>query len=591
MGLALSGLASGFDWKSIVDQLIEVSRAPQNRMRTEKSQLSAKNTALNDIKGLVSSFKSSLTSLNSAEGFQKKSAAFASSTTTWSATTDTDAPSGTYEFNFVTKATASKLTGAAGIATQLTSGTTLSTLPVGRTITGGTFTVDGVLIHNGNPGEVPTPFTSADSLDRVLERILTHTGGSITASYNPDPNEDKIYLVKDPSGGSISLGASNDTSNFLLAMRLSTGPNPVSSSSSLSSISLNDPIASSNLSTTGTSIIINGVSITSSDGDDFNPATDSLQDVINQINASTAAVTASFDSTNGNFILTNKNTGNVGLSVSGSLAVAMGLTTGTTTTAGSDAQFKINDGGIITSRSNTIDESVHGITGLTVNAKFDAVNLANNTQTITVSGDAASTKAAINTFIEKYNAVQNAIDKYTKVTVDGTKVTSSVLSGSRELASISRELRRMLYTTGKDQNGAELTGTVKRLSDLGVNFAGIENTISITNSALLDTRLASNTDDLVDYFTTDTEGLVDRLDAMMDRLVNDSSTTPGTFKVQLDSITSQNKSLDKQIAEFERRLDSQRSLLESSFIAMERAQSSFQQQSSYLAKTFSGNSK
>jgi flagellar hook-associated protein 2 len=585
MGLALSGLASGFDWKSIVDQLIEVSRAPQNRMRTEKSQLSAKNTALNDIKGLVSSFKSSLTSLNSAEGFQKKSAAFASSTTTWSATADTDAPSGTYEFNFVTKATASKLTGAAGIATQLTSGTTLSNLPVGRTITGGTFTVDGVLIHNGNPGEVPTPFTSADSLDRVLERIQTHTGGSITAFYNPDPNEDKIDLVKDPSGGSISLGASNDTSNFLLAMRLSTGPNPVSSSSSLSSIRLNDPIASSNLSTTGTSITINGVSITSSDGDDFNPATDSLQDVINQINASTAAVTASFDSTNGNFILTNKNTGNVGLSVSGSLAVAMGLTTGTTTTAGSDAQFKINDGGIITSRSNTIDESVHGITGLSVTANSIG------TETVTVSGDAASTKAALNTFIEKYNAVQNAIDKYTKVTVDGTKVTSSVLSGSRELASISRELRRMLYSTGKDQSGAELTGTVKRLSDLGVNFAGIENTISITNSALLDTRLASNTDDLVDYFTTDTEGLVDRLDAMMDRLVNDSSTTPGTFKVQADSISSQNKSLDKQIAEFERRLDSQRSLLESSFIAMERAQSSFQQQSSYLAKTFSGNSK
>ena len=69
MGLALSGLASGFDWKSIVDQLIEVSRAPQNRMRTEKSQLATKNSAISEIKGLVSSLKSSLTSLNSAEGF------------------------------------------------------------------------------------------------------------------------------------------------------------------------------------------------------------------------------------------------------------------------------------------------------------------------------------------------------------------------------------------------------------------------------------------------------------------------------------------------------------------------------------------
>ena len=574
MGLALSGLASGFDWKSIVDQLIEVSRAPQNRMRTEKSQFSSKSAALNDIKGLVSSFKSSLTTLNSAEGFQKKSATFASSTTTWSATADTDAPSGTYEFNFVSKATASKLTGAAGIATQLTSATTLANLPVGRTITAGTFTVDGAQIT----------IATSDTLDDVMAEITAQTGGSITASYNAAT--DQIDLVK--GAGSISLGASNDTSNFLQAMRLSSGTTPVASSTTLSSPRLSGSIDSANLSgwagsSVQDSISINGTPI------DYNSATDSLQSLINRINSSTAGVTATYDFSAGKFLLTNKTTGNVGITVTdgmgaGGLAAAMGLTTGTLT-SGADAVFTVNGGGNITSRSNTLDESAHGITGLSVTANSIG------TETVTVSGDAASTKAALNTFIEKYNAVQNAIDKYTKVTVDGTKVTSSVLSGSRELASISRELRRMLYATGKDQNGAELSGTVKRLSDLGVNFAGIENTISITNSALLDTRLASNTDDLVDYFTTDTEGLVDRLDAMMDRLVNDSSTTPGTFKVQLDSITSQNKSLDKQIAEFERRLDSQRSLLESSFIAMERAQSNFQQQSSYLARTFSGNSK
>ena len=499
---------------------------------------------------------------------------FSSSTTTWSATADTDAPSGTYEFDFVSKATASKLTGAAGIATQLTSATTLANLPVGRTITAGTFTVDGAQIT----------IATSDTLDDVMSEITAQTGGSITASYNAAT--DQIDLVK--GAGSISLGASNDTSNFLQAMRLSSGTTPVASSTTLSSPRLSGSIDSANLSgwagsSVQDSITINGTAI------DYNSATDSLQSLINRINSSTAGVTATYDFSAGKFLLTNKTTGNVGITVTdgmgaGGLAAAMGLTTGTLT-SGADAVFTVNGGGNITSRSNTLDESSHGITGLSVTANSIG------TETVTVSGDAASTKAALNTFIEKYNAVQNAIDKYTKVTVDGTKVTSSVLSGSRELASISRELRRMLYATGKDQNGAELSGTVKRLSDLGVNFAGIENTISITNSALLDTRLASNTDDLVDYFTTDTEGLVDRLDAMMDRLVNDSSTTPGTFKVQLDSITSQNKSLDKQIAEFERRLDSQRSLLESSFIAMERAQSNFQQQSSYLARTFSGNSK
>jgi flagellar hook-associated protein 2 len=221
-----------------------------------------------------------------------------------------------------------------------------------------------------------------------------------------------------------------------------------------------------------------------------------------------------------------------------------------------------------------------------VTTKYDSVTASNNTQTITVGSDTTAAKDAINDFISKYNAVQGAIEKYTKITVDGTKVSSAVLAGSRELASMSRELRKILYENGKDAAGNDLTGTVKRISDLGVGFSGIENTISITNSTTLDSRLSSNAEDVINYFATATNGFSARLGSMLDRLTSDSSTTPGVFKVQLDNITKQNKSLDKQIEDVERRLASQRALLESSFIAMERAQSGFQQQSAYLAKTF-----
>ena len=574
MGLALSGLASGFDWKSIVDQLIEVSRAPQNRMRSEKSQLATKTSALNDVQGLLSSLKSSLASLSSTEALQKKAATFSNSSTDWTASADADAPSGTYQFTFVSEATTAKLTGASGIASQLNPNTTLANLPVGRTITGGTFTVDGKQVT----------ISTSDTLNDVIAAISTATGGSITASYNAAT--DQIDLVKG-AGGSISLGASNDSSNFLQAMRLSSGASPLSSSTTLSSPKLTGSIDSANLSGwSGTgvsdSIIINGVSI------DYNSGTDSIQALLNRINSSSAGVTATFDFATGSFLLTNKNTGNVGISVqdgmgAGGLAAAMGLTTGTLT-AGSDAVFKVNGGGNLTSRSNTLDESVHGIAGLSVTAN------SLGTETVTVGSDTSKAKEAINTFVEKYNAVQNAIEKYTKVTVDGTKVTSSVLSGSRELATISRELRQILYVTGNDKNGDPLSGTVKRLSDLGVGFSGIENTISVTNSTTLNSRLTSNSDDVMDYFVTADEGLVDRLDSMLERLVSTSSSSPGTFQVQINSINNQNKSLDKQIEDVERRLEAQRSLLESSFIAMEKAQSSFQQQSAYLAKTFNGNS-
>ena len=597
MGMALSGLASGFDWKSIVDQLIEVSRAPQSRMKREQSSNSVKTSALNEIKGLLSSFKSSVSSLASTQAIQKKSATFENTATNWTASANTTASSGTYKFEILSEATASKLTtGAGSIASPLNAAfppgfpitTSLSDLPVGRTITGGIFTVNGVQIHKGLDGDKkPIPFTTADSLGDVLEAIsfaLSGAVGSQSAYY--DSADDKIVLV---AASPITLGASNDTSNFLQAMRLSSGGSTVSSSSTLSSPRLNDFIDSANLSgwsgsAVSDSIIINGEPIL------YNSGTDTIQTLLNRINDSKAGVTATFDLSAGKFVLTNKQTGNVGISVSdgmggGGLAAAMGLTTGTIS-SGADAEFTINGGGSLFSRSNTLDETAHGITGLSVTAKKDSVTASNNTQTITVGSDTTAAKDAINDFISKYNAVQGAIEKYTQITVDGTKVSSAVLAGSRELASMSRELRKILYETGKDATGNDLTGTVKRISDLGVGSSGIENTISITNSTILDSKLSSNAEDVINYFATATNGFSARLGSMLDRLTSDSSTTPGVFKVQLDNITKQNKSLDKQIEDVERRLASQRSLLESSFIAMERAQSGFQQQSSYLAKTF-----
>ena len=586
MGLALSGLASGFDWKSIVDQLIEVSRAPQNRMRTEKSALSTKTSALNDIKGLVSSLKSSLTSLSSSEAIQKKAATFRDTTTDWTANATASAPSGTYQFNFVSEATAAKLTGAGNIASALDENLPLSQISVGRTITPGTFTIEGEIFEITEADISGTG--SLNSLADVLAEITGRTG-VIATSYISDVNDplyDRIKLEKAPSGSTISVGASNDTSNFLQAFRLSVGTSPVASSSALSSPDLSAAIDDANLKDfvpTGSleSIVINGVGI------DYDSANDSIQDVLNRINDSAAGVTATYDLSNGRFLLTNKSTGNVGISVldggAGNLAAAMGLTTGTLS-GGADARFSINGGGELTSRSNTLDASVHGITGLSVTANSVG------SETITVGSDTSSAKEAINTFVEKYNAVQNAIEKYTKVTVDGTKVSSAVLAGSRELATISRELRRILYSSQDANGNPYVTGSIQRLSDLGVGFSGIENTISITNSSTLDSMSSLNPEDVIEYFSTADNGLVDRLDSMLERLVSSSTSSPGTFQVQLNSISSQNKSLDKQIEEFERRLTSQRSLLESSFIAMERAQAGFQQQSAYLAKTFSGNS-
>ena len=48
--LQLTGLASGFDWAPVVDQLIELERVPQKRLIAEKKQNEEKISALDLLK-------------------------------------------------------------------------------------------------------------------------------------------------------------------------------------------------------------------------------------------------------------------------------------------------------------------------------------------------------------------------------------------------------------------------------------------------------------------------------------------------------------------------------------------------------------
>ena len=50
MSLSLAGLASGFDWRSVVDQLADIERAPQRRLRVEQSELGARSSTYTSLK-------------------------------------------------------------------------------------------------------------------------------------------------------------------------------------------------------------------------------------------------------------------------------------------------------------------------------------------------------------------------------------------------------------------------------------------------------------------------------------------------------------------------------------------------------------
>ena len=201
-------------------------------------------------------------------------------------------------------------------------------------VTAGTFTVNGKAIT----------ISTSDTLQSVFDQISTATGGAVTGSYNA--STDEISLA---SSSPIVLGSATDTSNFLQAAELyNNGTGTITSTSALGGINLNSTLSSANLATAisdggsgNGEFLINGVQI------NYNASTDTINDVLQRINDSSAGVTATYDGVNNSFKLTNKTTGDVGISmqdVTGNFLAATGLSSGTLQ-RGTNLEYSINGGG------------------------------------------------------------------------------------------------------------------------------------------------------------------------------------------------------------------------------------------------------
>ena len=401
-GIQISGLLSNsaFDWKSVVDQLIAVSGAPIKKLGTEKDANLAKVEALSSLGTTLTDLKDAVQAIRADEIFSARTVSSDVANTTWKSSSVTGAAIGSYAFAVTQLATQAQLRGASDIGgglapTSDVSGVTVANLATATAITAGTFTVDGKQVT----------IATTDSLKNVLDAINNATGGTngvggdVTATY--DPATDRIRLTK-ASGTELVLGTGTDTSNFLAVMKLAnSGGLTATSSSQLGSLKATATLASAGLRTAITgvdgsgngSFSINGVAIA------FNKNTDSLNAVIRRINDAGAGVTAAYDPTKDRVVLTNKNTGDVGIAINegaGGLMSALGLTAagGGTLTHGQNALFTVNGGDVLSSTSNTLDASVHGIEGLSVTVNTETK------QSLQVESDTITMQGAITTFID-----------------------------------------------------------------------------------------------------------------------------------------------------------------------------------------------
>src|SRR6185503_9026274 len=184
MELRLAGLASNFDWEPLVEQLTDLERIPQQRLRAEQTLLQQRNTAYGAIVTQLQALKTKIDALKDPTLFSARQPKVADPALL-SAVASNSAALGTYAFDIIQLATAGSQRGTADIGQKLSatndvSGLALSDASFGLTVTAGTFTVNGQQIT----------VATDDTLQDVFDSISNATGGAVTGSY--DSTTDKI---------------------------------------------------------------------------------------------------------------------------------------------------------------------------------------------------------------------------------------------------------------------------------------------------------------------------------------------------------------------------------------------------------------
>jgi flagellar hook-associated protein 2 len=569
--VALSGLASGIDWQSLVTQLVAAERAPETQMQAQQTTYQTQKSAFQSIGTKLTTLQNDINTLTGSTFFDSRTASL-SDPTVASATASDNTALGNYTFNITQLASNASMQGVteAGKALSPTSdvaGVTLATAGFSNPVNAGTFTVDGKTIT----------IAGTDTLQSVFDQINSATGGVVTASY--DPTGDKISLTSS-DGSAVVLGSATDSSNFLQSAKLyNNGTGSLTSASSLGGVNLTASLASSNLATAVSDggsgngqFLVNGVAI------NYNSSTDSVNDILQRINNSSAGVTATYDSINDRFVLTNKTAGDIGISlqdVTGNFLAATGLSGGALQ-RGTNLQYNINGGGTLVSQSNTISSASSGITGLSLTA------LKTGSVIVSVGSDTTKIASAVTSFVNDYNDIQNYLSSQTATSTDSSgNVTPGTLTGNMDVEGIETTLRQMVNSP---VNGS--SGLISSLDALGIVSNGQDATLSISDPSSLGTTIASNLNDVKNLFTNSTNGIGTSLSAYITNLNSDDGLLANTES----NLTEQSSDIDTSIAALEKKISDDQTRMTNEFVAMETAVNTINQQKQYLTSAFGGSS-
>ena len=232
--LQLTGLASGFDWKPVVEQLIALEGIPKTRLQSEISANEEKISDLGLLKSQLDALNGAATTLESEDLYEARKIGMDSiSAALISATAKAGALTGDYVVSIYSIGTQTEMSSKnrvpGGLGAGLDLNKNLSELPLQTAITTGTFSIAGKTLS------IDSLNVSLQSIINEINAITTLPHGNVSG-INPESDSTGITFEYDSisdrmivDGGELSagaldsipiLGSPTDTSNFLQVLRL-----------------------------------------------------------------------------------------------------------------------------------------------------------------------------------------------------------------------------------------------------------------------------------------------------------------------------------------------------------------------------------
>ncbi|ATR82387.1 flagellar hook protein FliD [Pseudomonas sp. HLS-6] len=234
-----------------------------------------------------------------------------------------------------------------------------------------------------------------------------------------------------------------------------------------------------------------------------------------------------------------------------------------------DAKLTI-DGLAVTSKSNTVENAISGIT-----LDLVAVSSGAATTKVTVGANNDGLKASVQQFVDAYNTMVKAVNALTATSTDadGNTVLGS-LTGDPTTRSLLADIRSELATIG---SGDRLTS----LSQLGINTqkdGTLEFNGTKFTAAMNDKKLGSEVQELF----TGTNGVFERMNKAIDPYIK----TDGVLTSRTNNLNALQKRLDQQQEDLDRRVELLTASLTKKYIAMDTVVGKLKAQANSITSIF-----